>query len=142
MRAFLGVVVGLLVALPAQAAEVPAEYEALKTQAEQFYAQRSYSLAHQFYLKADAWDLPSAEARWVDFRLADTLWRSQAGTQTADSTVYDKARQQLEVRDVQLLRLNRLRLALGRLERHGAVAHRRLELLAQPFFGIGEGQVH
>ncbi len=103
IRALTGIVVSLLATLPLQADEAPAEYAALKTQAEQFYAAKSYSLAHQFYLKADAWDLPAEEARWVDFRVADTLWRSQAGTDTADSTVYDTARQRLEalVRDIQ-----------------------------------------
>ena len=38
-----------------------------------------------------------SESRWVGFRLADTLWRAQAATKTADSTKYDEARHQLEV---------------------------------------------
>jgi hypothetical protein len=39
----------------------------------------------------------------VDFRLADTLWRSQAATQTADTTAFEQAQRQLEVliRDIQ-----------------------------------------
>jgi hypothetical protein len=79
------------------------EYETLKTEAERLYGEGSYSLAHELYAKAEALDLPPAEARWVDFRMADTLWRSQAGTQTSDATLYEQARQQLEnlVRDVQ-----------------------------------------
>ena len=36
------------------------------------------------------------EARWVEFRLADTLWRAQAATQTADTTKYETAERQLE----------------------------------------------
>jgi len=79
------------------------EYETLKVEAEKLYSERSYGLAHGLYLKADAMDLPPEEARWVDFRVADTLWRSQAATQTADSTKFDQARQQLEklIRDIQ-----------------------------------------
>lgn len=79
------------------------DYEKLKAEAERLYAERSYALAYELYLKADALELPPAEARWVDFRVADTLWRSQAGTRTADSTRFDQARQQLEVliRDIQ-----------------------------------------
>ncbi|MCI0486252.1 MAG: MG2 domain-containing protein [Blastocatellia bacterium] len=78
------------------------DYETLKAQAEKFYAEASYSRARELYLKADALELSPAETRWVDFRLADTLWRSQAATQTADNTKYEEARQQLEtlVRDV------------------------------------------
>ncbi|HSP06346.1 MAG TPA: MG2 domain-containing protein, partial [Acidobacteriota bacterium] len=39
---------------------------------------------------------------WVQFRAADTLWRSEAATETADSTKYDQAQHALEtlVRDV------------------------------------------
>ncbi|MBI3948971.1 MAG: alpha-2-macroglobulin [Acidobacteria bacterium] len=79
------------------------DYERLKVAAERLYSESSYALAHELYLKADAMTLPPEEARWVDFRVADTLWRSQAGTQTADSTKFDQARQQLEalIRDIQ-----------------------------------------
>lgn len=79
------------------------EYEQLKADAERLYAEGSYAQAHELYMKADTLSLPPDEARWVDFRLADTLWRSEAATQTADSTKRDQVRQQLEmlVRDVQ-----------------------------------------
>ncbi len=79
------------------------EYEKLMTQAEKLYTEGSYELCHELYQKADVLELPKEKALWVDFRLADTLWRSQAATQTADSTKYDQARQQLEalVRDIQ-----------------------------------------
>jgi uncharacterized protein YfaS (alpha-2-macroglobulin family) len=79
------------------------DYETLKAQAEKFYADASYAKAREGYVKARALTLPPAESRWVAFRLADTLWRSQAATNTSDSTKYDEARQQLEalVRDIQ-----------------------------------------
>ncbi|HEX3083822.1 MAG TPA: MG2 domain-containing protein, partial [Pyrinomonadaceae bacterium] len=40
--------------------------------------------------------LAPAEARWVEFRLADTSWRAQAGTQTSDTTKYEQAQKELE----------------------------------------------
>ncbi|MCI0363107.1 MAG: MG2 domain-containing protein [Phycisphaerales bacterium] len=74
-----------------------ARFSQLKSQAEKLVTDRSYSRANDLYRQAGALpNLNSAERRWVDFRLADTSWRSQAGTQTNDSTVYDRARQQLE----------------------------------------------
>ncbi len=80
----------------------PAGYERLKTQAEREYSNKSFRKAHEHYLRADAMELPPADARWVDFRLADTLWRAQAGSDTADSSKYDKAQKDLQalVRDV------------------------------------------
>src|SRR5262249_26496104 len=77
-------------------------YEALKTEAERLYAEASYSQARELYLKARAIKLPPdearwpGEARWIDFRLADTLWRAQAATQTADTTKYETAQRLLE----------------------------------------------
>ena len=73
-----------------------AAYEALRTQAEKLYQEGSYAKAREAYLRADALQLPPLEARWVDFRLADTLWRAQAGTQTHDSTDFDRARAELQ----------------------------------------------
>ncbi|MBI4325878.1 MAG: alpha-2-macroglobulin [Chloroflexi bacterium] len=75
----------------------PAGYEPLKAEAEKFYAEGSFARAHEIYLTADTTNLPPAEARWVAFRAADTLWRSRAATQSADATAFDQARQQLEV---------------------------------------------
>src|SRR5262245_28095442 len=75
-------------------------YETLKTEAERLYAEASYSQARELYLKARAVKLQPPlrleDARWVEFRLADTLWRSQAATQTADTTKYETAQRQLE----------------------------------------------
>ena len=42
------------------------------------------------------------EARWVEFRLADTSWRAQAATETADTTKFELAQKQLE----ELIRTN------------------------------------
>jgi uncharacterized protein YfaS (alpha-2-macroglobulin family) len=71
-------------------------YETLKTEAERLYAEASYSQARELYLKARAVKLQPDEARWVEFRLADTLWRAQAATLTADSTKYETAQRDLE----------------------------------------------
>lgn len=73
-----------------------ADYAKLKAEAERLYAEKSYAAARDLYAQADALPLPPAEARWVDFRLADTLWRAQAGTQTADATKYEQAKRGLE----------------------------------------------
>lgn len=84
-------------------AALPPEYESLKADAEKLYAEKSFAQAHELYGRAMVMsNLTSNEARWVFFRHADTLWRSQAGTQTADTTKLDRAREELEklVRDV------------------------------------------
>ncbi|HWN98419.1 MAG TPA: MG2 domain-containing protein, partial [Blastocatellia bacterium] len=79
------------------------DYETLKAEAEKQYSNGSYAKAREAYLKAGGLSLSPAESRWVAFRLAETLWRSQAATNTADSTKYDEARHELEVlvRDLQ-----------------------------------------
>lgn len=81
----------------ALAAALPEEYTRLKTDAEKFYAEKSFAKAHELYTRAMVMsNITSNEARWVFFRHADTLWRAQAGTQTADSSKFDQARQALE----------------------------------------------
>lgn len=72
------------------------DYSTLKTQAEQLYASGSYAKAHELYKKVDKTPLGTADVRWVEFRIADTQWRSQAATETADSTKFDEAQKQLE----------------------------------------------
>src|SRR4030095_3251413 len=72
------------------------DYNQIKNEAERLYRQRSYSLAHEAYKKIDTSSLAPADKRWVEFRLADTTWRSQAATQTSDSTKYEQAQKQLE----------------------------------------------
>jgi alpha-2-macroglobulin len=79
-----------------------ADYAKLKSDAEQFYAAGSYARANEVYGKVDKTKLAPVEARWVDFRLADTLWRAQAATQTADTTKFEQAQKQLE----ELIRVN------------------------------------
>ncbi|MGI9068101.1 MAG: hypothetical protein ACR2HX_17070 [Pyrinomonadaceae bacterium] len=85
---------GFLYLLPA-AAQQP-DYSRLKADAEQFYAASSYARANEVYSKVDRTSLSAAEARWVEFRLADTSWRAQAATETADTTSFDQAQKQLE----------------------------------------------
>src|SRR6185436_19042270 len=79
-----------------------ADYAKLKSDAEQFYAAGSYARANEVYGKVDKTKLAPGEARWVDFRLADTSWRAQAATQTADTTIFELAQKQLE----ELIRVN------------------------------------
>lgn len=78
-------------------AALPEDYVRLKTEAEKFYAEKSFAKAHELYARAMVMsNLPASEARWVFFRNADTLWRSQFATQTADTTKIDQAREWLE----------------------------------------------
>lgn len=80
----------------------PADYTGITNQAEKFFAEGSYAKAHDLYTQAKGLKLTAQQERWVDFRLADTLWRSQAATQTADTTQYEAAQHGLEllVRDI------------------------------------------
>src|ERR1700682_6274262 len=61
------------------------DYAQVKAKAEQEYAAGSYARAYDIYAKVSKAGLAAAEARWVDFRLADILWRAQAGTATSDT---------------------------------------------------------
>ena len=63
-------------------------------QAEKYYAEHSYSRAHELYQSASA-DSP-AQQRWILFRRADTLWRADAATSTPDPTTKEEARKTLE----------------------------------------------
>ncbi|MDB6112979.1 MAG: Large extracellular alpha-helical protein, partial [Pedosphaera sp.] len=78
------------------------DYPELKAKAEALVAEGSFAKANEVYQQAKGLNLIPAESRWVAFRLADTLWRSQAATQTADTTQLDRARHELEalVRDI------------------------------------------
>ncbi len=88
-------------AQPDPAAQQP-EYSQLKADAERAYAQGTYIRAHEIYAKVDKARLSPAEARWVEFRLADTLWRAQAASETSDTTKFEEAQKQLE----ELIRTN------------------------------------
>ena len=72
------------------------DYAQLKQEAEAEYAQGSYARANEIYARVDKLKLSAGDVRWVEFRLADTSWRSQAATQTADTTKIELARKQLE----------------------------------------------
>jgi len=67
------------------------DYQALKLDAERAYSQGSYSKAKEIYSRVDQKSLPPADFRWVQFRLADTSWRAQAATATADNTTFELA---------------------------------------------------
>ena len=70
-------------------------YPALKAQAEKEYAEKSFQRAHDLYAEAAKLALSPADTRWVELRLADTLWR-------ANSENGDEARRRLEalIRDM------------------------------------------
>src|ERR1044072_6980093 len=72
------------------------DYGQLKNDAEAQYAQGSYSRANEIYSRVDKRKLNTTEARWVEFRLADTTWRAEAATQTSDTTRLEQAQKQLE----------------------------------------------
>jgi alpha-2-macroglobulin len=72
------------------------DYPQLKNDAEAQYAQGSYARANDLYGRVDKSKLNPAEARWVEFRLADTSWRAEAATQTSDTTRLKQAQKQLE----------------------------------------------
>ena len=93
----------LAVLFPLLAAEPPANYAAQKAEAERLVAEKSFAKANEIYRAVNVTNLPPAEQRWVLFRRADTLWRSEASTQRADNTKFNNARQELNVlvRDVQ-----------------------------------------
>jgi len=77
------------------AAAQQSDYSQLKAAAEKEYAQKSYQRANELYAQVDKSKLSPAEVRWVEFRLADTSWRSQVATQTSDPTKLDEAQKQL-----------------------------------------------
>ncbi len=87
-----------LASLPAQ----QPDYPSLKAKAEAFIAEGSFARANELYQQAKTLAPDPAESRWVDFQIADTLWRSETATQTSDNTKLEQARAALEalVRDV------------------------------------------
>ena len=91
----------LLILSTSEFAQQP-DYDQLKLEAERFYAEQSYARSYELYKQAETLKLPESEARWVAFRIGDTLWRAEAGSNTSDPTKFDQAREKLEllVRDV------------------------------------------
>lgn len=82
--------------------EVPAAtvnegaYGLLKKQGESYFQKESFAKAHEVYLKAQKLDLSPPDQRWVDFRVADTQWRSYAGTNNPDRSKIEQARNKLK----------------------------------------------
>ena len=71
-------------------------YGLLKEQGESFFQKESFAKAHEVYLKAQKLDLSPPDQRWVDFRVADTQWRSQSGTNNPDRSKLEQARTTLQ----------------------------------------------
>jgi len=78
------------------AAAHQSDYSQLRTAAETEYSQRSYQRAYDLYAQIDKSKLTASELRWVEFRLADTLWRADVATQSSDNTKIEEARKQLK----------------------------------------------
>jgi uncharacterized protein YfaS (alpha-2-macroglobulin family)/tetratricopeptide (TPR) repeat protein len=91
--ALLTFIVALFTFLPAPGA--PPAYDALKQKAEASYAEKSFSRAHDLYEQASKLELPPAERRWVEFRLADTAWRVDRD-RDLDPKKRDRAREAIE----------------------------------------------
>jgi uncharacterized protein YfaS (alpha-2-macroglobulin family) len=72
------------------------DYPQLRNEAEAQFAEGSYARAHEVYSRVDKSKLGAGDLRWVEFRLADTSWRAQAGTQSADQTPFEQAQKKLE----------------------------------------------
>ena len=72
------------------------DYPQLRKDAETQFAQGSYARAHEIYSRVEKTKLGAADLRWVEFRLADTSWRAQAGTQSSDLTPIEQAQKKLE----------------------------------------------
>ncbi len=86
-----------ILSLGAVAMAQDSEYENLKQKAETYYDRGSYAKAHASYLQAQKSKVPEKDTRWLKFKIADSLWRSQASTRRPDNTLEEKARGGLEV---------------------------------------------
>ena len=87
-------VAGLSDALAATVKE--GAYVLLKKQGESYVQKGSFAKAHEVYRKAQELDLSPPNKRWVDFRVLDTQWRSQAGTNNPDRSKLELARGKLQ----------------------------------------------
>jgi len=103
MRPLYALALSLVVLFSPQASDTSAmeaprgeDFGVLRTRAEELGAQGSYELAHRVWLEASPLARTPDEKRWVEFRLADTGWRSAAASQRADATPLDEARRALE----------------------------------------------
>jgi len=103
------------------------DYAAGKASAEKFYSEGSYAKAREVYSKIDISTLPNEDTRWVQFRLADTQWRSAAATGMGNTSELDAAR---DMTGFGLKSKNRLRISIGEPKtpigtRHGRIIRRR-----------------
>jgi uncharacterized protein YfaS (alpha-2-macroglobulin family) len=80
----------------APSTQTPLSYGTLKEQAEGSYSEKSFGRSHQLYEEAAKLNLPPGQKRWVEMRLADTAWRTEAANPSADTTALDAARSALE----------------------------------------------
>ncbi|HSE42410.1 MAG TPA: MG2 domain-containing protein, partial [Acidobacteriota bacterium] len=98
---FLGLLIVIVIGFTKLLAQ-QTDPQQITKEAERYDQEGSYARAYELYQKLDRSKLSAAEARWLDFKLADLLWRSESSTESPDTTNIDKARQQLEVlvRDV------------------------------------------
>jgi hypothetical protein len=96
-------------------ADLAAELRSTENSGREVFRGSVFPLARELYLKAVTLDATPAEKRWASFRLADTLWRAQAASQSSDSTPFDQAREELErlVRETQTSELRDPRLGGG-----------------------------
>src|SRR6185436_964875 len=65
-------------------------------QAEASYAEGSFERAHATFEQAAKLELTAEQRRWVELRLADTAWRSDAASPQPDPTKREGARAALE----------------------------------------------
>ena len=92
--------VAVVMLLAAAGAVPPQEsgraYDAIRAEAEKYYAEKSFARAHALYEEASKLKLDAEETRWVAFRLADTTWRADAASPDRDPEKREAARQSLE----------------------------------------------
>jgi len=81
-------------AVPPQAGD--RSYAAIRRDAEKAYDEKSYSRAHELYESAASLSLSVDDKRWVDYRLADTVWRADAASPDEDQTAVQQAARALE----------------------------------------------
>jgi uncharacterized protein YfaS (alpha-2-macroglobulin family) len=82
-------------------AATPTAYDEAKSKAERLFNEKSFQAAREVYLALKPEEIPDNEKRWVDFRLADTQWRS--APESSDTTEVEQALKKLNalVRDRQ-----------------------------------------
>ena len=72
------------------------EYDQMKGQAENFYAEKSFSKSLEIYEKVDLTTLPPEQKKWVTFRKADSRWREHKTSGEKDRTALDTSLTELQ----------------------------------------------